>query len=214
MESHMGWEHDWCTDFYLKYFVQWLYKAVHDRWALIETVKFVVTFMQQEQRSILAVCQIVSRIWMNKTGTHKKETCPYCECHKEHQIINGGSGYYILLVKHFIFFSGLESELLFHLLGRIEVWIIIWRFETQPRLAQSICVWNWILLCVKGLHLLWDLPFKEEPGLPPDWILVLEWRTWWRESARVWDFVSVNFWGKQRTLMISKPACKVGEMKK
>lgn len=119
---------------------------------------------------------------MNKTGTHKKETCPHCECHKEHQIINGGSGYYILLVKHLIFFSGLESELLFHLLGRIEVWIIIWRFETQPRLTQPICVWNWILLCVKGLHLLWDLPSKEEPGLPPDWTWVLEWRTRWREK--------------------------------
>lgn len=22
MESHMGWDHDWCTDFYLKYFLQ------------------------------------------------------------------------------------------------------------------------------------------------------------------------------------------------
>lgn len=176
MESHMGWEHDWHIDFYLKDFVQW-----HDRWALMEAVKFVVTFMQQEQRSILVVCQMVLRVWMKKTGTHKKESCPHCECHREHQIINGGSGYSVLLVKHLIFSSGLESEPLFHLLGRIEVWIIIWRFETQPRSAQPICVWNWIRLCVKGLHLFLDLPSKEKPGLPPDWTLVLEWRTRWRE---------------------------------
>lgn len=200
MESHMGWgHHDWRIDFYLKDIVQWLCEAVHDRWALMEAVKFVVTFMQQEQASILVECQMVSRVWMNKTGTHKKETCPHCECHEEHQIINGGSGYYILLVKHLIFFSGLESELLFHLLGRIEVWIRIWRFKTQPRLTQPICVWNWILLCVKGPHLLWDLSSKEEDGLPPYWTLVLEWRTRRGEKERKFQglgFFSENFWGK------------------